>query len=88
MICVSGFVYDQTGDFNNSFYMAAVIGFLGGCLSLSIVVRNCFHKQSPHIAEETQEKDVDQSTAHTVYVDDMGSQILHASKTSINTSKL
>ena len=42
LICpyfASGFVYDLTGDFNNSFYLGAVLGFLAGCLALVIVIR-------------------------------------------------
>ena len=38
-VFASGFVYDMTGDFNNSFYFGAALGFLGGCLALVIVVR-------------------------------------------------
>ena len=81
-------MYDQTGDFNNSFYLGAAIGFLGGLLSLMVVIRNCFSEKSPESSPDTPEDVRDRNTEHIVGVDDMGSQILYASKTSVNASKV
>ena len=38
-----GLVYDLTGDFNASFYLASFYGFLASCLGIIVLVRQqCF----------------------------------------------
>ena len=75
-------MYDQTGDFNNSFYLGAAIGFLGGCLSLIVVIRIGCRKEYPETVHEAPQKHCEQrdNKEQTVATDDAGLQTLCASE--------
>lgn len=81
----SGLVYDLTGDFNNSFYLGASLGLLGGCLAVIIVIReHCCKTEAKPTPEEHELRNGNKTIEQNMIFDDMGSQILYSSKRSVN----
>ena len=95
--CASGWICDLTSDFNNSFYLGSSLGALAGFLSMIIVLRvHCCRKSgtdTPGSSHELENRDrTIQDNIHNrnieqnVVVDNMGSQIVYSSKTSVNAT--
>ena len=54
----------MTGDFNNSFYLGAALGFVAGCLGLVAVIRmHCMERpvpHNPHIINNNRDMDIEE----------------------------
>ena len=73
MFCSPGLVYDITGDFNNSFYLGAACGFLGGCFSLLSAIRlHCCENNSNSKSRNADAKQYE-SVELNVTIDGIGS---------------
>ena len=78
-------MYDLTGDFNNSFYLGASLGLLGGCLAVIIVIReHCCKIGTQPTPEDYELGNGNKTIEQNMITDDMGSQILCSSKRSVN----
>ena len=45
-MCISGYLYDITGDFNTSFYAIGVVGLIAGTLAVIVTYR--YHRRGNH----------------------------------------
>ena len=88
IVYTSGLVYDLTQDFNNSFYFASILGFIGAALSAVIVIKlHCCKPEEYNVPEQQQPEGTPKNKHLPVASDEFGSQILYTEEDKEETDK-